>query len=143
MGGPGFSFPPAPPPQPAYAANSVPLTSAAGFTAGDKVTLHGLKNAQQLNGCIGTCVHYDPANGRWTVVLVNDLSEKALKPENLQAVAKKRKADDDASSAARQGVRRRRNRSRSELGGGVRRRRSRSRDRSRDRRRDGISHIRA
>lgn len=52
---------------------------------GDHVSITGLKNEQQYNGCVGRLVNYCFKEARWTVEL-DDKTVLALKDYNLVCV---------------------------------------------------------
>ena len=55
----------------------------AGMGAGQLVALRGLVQQVELNGKLGTCVSFDPSNGRVTVDVEDGVGHVALKPSNL------------------------------------------------------------
>lgn len=60
------------------------------ITAGDCVTLHGLKSKPELNGKTAVCVRLsNPGRGnkrRWIVKLVGDTTEFSVRPENAAPI---------------------------------------------------------
>lgn len=52
----------------------------------DKVTIHGLSKAPELNGKEGRIVSYEPESGRFIVKLINDDRTLKVKPGNLESI---------------------------------------------------------
>ena len=57
-----------------------------GLRGGQLVAIEGLVSRTDLNGCLGTCVSFDPTNGRVTVDVEGGVGHVALKPANLRVL---------------------------------------------------------